>query len=238
MKRLLTAATAMLVVACLSYTPSVFAQVGASGNNNQPSETTSYNLSQGGDSFDITEDVVLDPGSGPWLKELVNNSGQGIASGMEKTINETLTNAGTIPWTDWHEEVISLTTIIMPDDAFGFVFPQNPINLMADYGGGFVNLVEGPDYSLIGTPYSGPGMAGNMGYVAIDIFFAPGATIYPGDTLKIEKRIFEVFNDANIWQPGEAAVIAEYPTPEPVSAALFAVGMLGLFARRRETHRQ
>ena len=57
--------------------------------------------------------------------------------------------------------------------------------------------------------------------------------IQPGDTLKIEKQIFEVHLDGNLWEPGEFAEIAQYPTiPEP-SSFLLAATVLGFIVGGR-----
>lgn len=206
--------------------------ISASGNFNLPTTVTQHNGSQGS-GFDINEGVSLDPGAGPWIKELVN-AGPSVPSGTELFINETLTNTGTIPWTDWHEEILSVTGIPGAIQVPGFLFRNGSVHLSADYGAGLVGLAEGPDYTLQTMPYNGPPIGGNNNHwQAIWIFFAPHAVIQPGDTLVIEKRIFEVFGDGNIWQSGEFAEVAQYPTPEPTTLALGAPLLAGALLRRR-----
>jgi len=188
----------------------------------------------GGGTFAVNENVALDIGSGPWLKSLVNSSGGGISSGANRGIVETLTNIGAAPWLDWHEAVASRTTINQPNDSPGFLFQENSLVLMADYGSGFITLTQGVDYTLVPTPFlSGP--SGNFGnWEAIDVFFAPNRVLETGDILRIQKNIFEVFGDADIWQQGEAAVISEYPSPEPGALALGAVALVApLLSRKR-----
>lgn len=237
MTRSLSCLAGIAAVICVAQTREALAQVGASGNAGNGSQTTVHNsMGFGGNThFEITENVTLDPSAGHWLKELVNVSGQGIASGNNVQLIEVLTNTGTIPWTDWHERVISRTTLNNPDDAPGYLFRSGSLSLSADYGAGFVPLVEGVDYTVSPTFYSGPPDPGNnFDWEMIDIFFSPLATILPGDVLRIEKQIFEVFGDANIWRPDDVAIIAQYPTPEPASLSLCAFAVVFL-ARRRNS---
>ncbi|MGH7179849.1 MAG: PEP-CTERM sorting domain-containing protein [Tepidisphaeraceae bacterium] len=230
MKHRLAAHIALWVSFCAATTS--FAAIGASGDTSMPSTTTDHFFGGGG--FNINETVFLDPTAGPWIKNL-HNGGSGHASGQQVQIVELLTNTGNEPWTDWHERVVTRTTISSPNDAPGFLFNSNSLSLDADYGAGFVPLTEGVDYTVSPTFYSGPGGdPGNSNHwEAIDLFFAPGREILLGDTLQIQKTIFEVFLDGNIWQPGEIATIAEYPTPEPSSAAVVGMSLLAFAARRR-----
>ena len=224
----------LLVVACLC-TGEALAGIGASGEGSNPSTTTPYNGNQNG--FEIIADVTYDPSAGPWIKQLVNDLGGGqIQSGMRVNITETLTNTGSLSWTDWHEEILTLTGGGGGGGtSLGFLFDKNFLNLMADYGNGFQPLVESVDYTVMEMDYLGPGSSGlNMGLEAIWIFFEPHAVIQTSDTLKIEKQIFEVHLDGNIWQQGEFVEIAQYPTiPEP-STMMLATMALGLFGWRRQ----
>lgn len=224
-----------LAVACLCTTEAL-AGIGASENEGNPSTTTQYVGNNSG--FEITEDVTYDPSAGRWIKQLVNNpfGGSPIQSGLRVNITETLTNTGSSSWTDWHEEIIT-DTLINGFPERGFLFDKNFLNLMADYGSGFQSLVEIVDYTVSAMDYVGPGSSNeNMGLEAIWIFFEPHAVIKTGDTLKIEKQIFEVHLDANPWQPGEFVEIAQYPTiPEPTSLVLAAVAF-GFIACRRRKH--
>jgi hypothetical protein len=57
-----------------------------------------------------------------------------------------------------------------------------------------------------------------------------------GQRLRIEKQIFEVFGDGDVWRPGleNAAVLGQFPTvPEPGVTTVFATGITGLLIRRR-----
>jgi hypothetical protein len=44
-----------------------------------------------------------------------------------------------------------------------------------------------------------------------------------------------VFGGSDIWMPGEAAVVRQYPTPEPATALIMVLGasMLSVIRRRR-----
>jgi hypothetical protein len=156
---------------------------------------------------------------------------------------EVLTNLGGIAWSDWHEAVLSRTEINMPNDAPGFLFRNGSLSVSANYGSGPVALVEGTDYTVVAPPYAGPAAGLNgPNWETIDITLSPARFIAPGNSLIIQKDIFEVFGDATIWMTGEAAEIGEYPTttgvPEP--ATLGVVGMaLGasLIAGRRRAPR-
>jgi hypothetical protein len=222
----------LLAVGCLCTTEAI-AGVTASGDGSNPSTTTQHVGDENG--FEITEDVAYDPSAGLWIKQLINDpNGVPIVSGTRVNITETLTNTGTSEWTDWHEEI--LTTTGGEESPLGFLFDKNSLNLMADYGSGFLALIEGVDYTVVEMDYLGPGWDDdNMGLEAIWIFFEPHAVIQAGDELKIEKQIFEVFLDGDVWDPGELVEIAQYPTvPEPSTFVLGTIGLLGLGCRRRK----
>src|SRR5206468_1166988 len=116
----------------------------------------------------------------------------------------------------------------------GFLFNPNSLALSANYGGGFIPLAQGVDYTVAPTLYSGPPDPGNNGnWEAIDIFFAPNRVIATGNVLQIQKSIFEVFGDADPWRPAEASVIAEFPSPEPTGFSFLAPLALAGLARSR-----
>jgi hypothetical protein len=226
----------------LSFTSrAVDGAVSASPNNSQPSQSTNYILTGSGGSgtFEVSENVSLDFAAGPWSKSFVNGAGSSIPSGSTPEIDETLTNTGALTWTGWHEAITSRTSISQPNDAPGFLFRHDTLVLTANYGSGDVALQEGVDYTLVTTPYSGPGDPGNNSHwEAIDITFAANRQIETGDILHLQKGIFEVFGDANVWQPGEAAVVSEFPTPEPASAIGGITMVTVLLAQRRGRNRR
>jgi len=232
--------TIALALACVCTTAAA-AGISASGGGDG-NTTTQYDGNSSG--FAIDEGVAYDPSAGPWIKQLTN-TGNGIASGNRVNITETLTNIGPYGWTDWHEEIITTTTGGGGgggggggEPQLGFVFDKDFLSLMADYGSGFEALVENVDYSVMSMPYEGPGAGGdNMGLQAIWILFEPHAVIQTDDVLKIEKQIFEVYLDGNIWQQDEFVEIVEYPTiPEPSVFVLAAIGLLSLSIGRQRRH--
>ena len=229
------ALAALSAISILCGTQAVNAAIGASGDASKPSQPTSYPRTGG---FQITENVALDPAFGPWQKSLVNTGG-GVASGTDLPITELLTNIGNQSWSDWHEEVLSRTTINNPNDSPGFLFRQGSLTLAANYGAGFVPLTQGVQYTLVTTPYSGPPdpMGNDGNWEAINILLQPGFEIAPGNTLRIDKGIFEVLLDANPWRPDDAAVIGEFPSAVPEPAALFVSGglLLACVGRRRRS---
>src|SRR5262245_28461212 len=228
---------ALSVFAMGVFTSSARALVSASGGAG-PSTDSAALITGGPDigSVPISESVSLDPGAGPWRKNLINNA-IGRSSGEDVAIVETLTNVGNITWTDWHEHVVSTTDFGGGVTGPGFLFRNDSLSLQANYGSGFVNLTQGVDYTVVPTLYSGPSspppMTNDGQWQAIDIFFSPGRVIEPGDILRINKSIFEVFLDGDPWRPQETAVIAEYPSPEPASLAIFGAVTAVAMVRRR-----
>jgi hypothetical protein len=236
MRSLIRALGALTGIVCLMlWAPAALraATIGASSDTSKPSASTSY---MSGLTFNITENVAVDPNAGPWHKDLVATTG--TASGQDRTIMEMLTNLGGIAWSDWHEAVLTRTTINMPNDAPGFLFRQGSLSVSANYGSGPVALSEGTDYTVTPTLYSGPGSSGNNGnWEAIDITLSPARFIAPGNTLSIQKNIFEVFLDGDTWMTGEAAQIGEYPTtsgvPEPAALGVTGVALAAFISGRR-----
>jgi len=236
MRSFIRAAGALAGMVCLMLgAPPVLraATIPASSDTSKPSTLSTYNIASG---VNITENVALDPNAGPWLKDLVATNGS--ASGVDRNITEVLTNLGGVTWSDWHEQVVTRTTINMPNDSPGFLFRQNSVNVLADYGSGFVPLNEGTDYTITPTNYSGPGSSGNNGnWEAFDITLVPVRFINPGNRLQIQKQIFEVFLDADTWMTGEAARISQYPTatgvPEPMAGGAVVMTALMTSLRRR-----
>ena len=237
MRRSFRALAALSVVTFLTR-PQIAMAIGASPDPSKPSQASSYLRIGGGpgSGFEIVEPVDLDPAAGPWEKTLMNNGQGGVARGVDLSISEVLTNIGTESWTGWHEHIVSRTTINSPNDSPGFLFREGSLTLSANYGLGFVPLTQGTHYTLATTPYSGPPdpLGNGTNWEAIDIFFLPAAQIGPGNILRIDKEIFEVFLDANIWRPDEAAIIAEFPAvPEPAGLSVCALALAAVARRRR-----
>ena len=193
---------------------SLASAISASPNGGLPQQTSHF-VADGG--FGFAADVVYDPSFGPWVKEL-ENAGL-AASGEDVLVLEVLTNTGSQTWTDWHEVVVSTTTVPGVGVVPGFLFRAGSLSLFRDGA----PLVEGVDYTVTPTVHTasggpGPPPSTNFGnWEAVSILFTPSGQIAPGQTLVIEMSIFEVFLDANVWAPGEAAVIEEYPTLSPAT---------------------
>jgi hypothetical protein len=211
----------------------------ASPNEGAPQQTTHVVGDAGG--FFIAADVSYDPAFGPWVKEL-DNVGAPILSGEDVPLFEMVTNTGDVTWTGWHEGVVSTTFIgiVIP----GFLFRAGSLVLSRDGD----PLVEGVDYTVTPTVHTASGdPGGNFGnWEAVSISFTPSGEIAPGQTLTIEKSIFEVFLDANIWTSGEAAVIEQYPTVSATRVPavgvagnlLLALGMAGFGGRALKRRRE
>ena len=203
----------------------------ASGDPNAPPTIDVMSFSSG--TFSITSAVAYEEGAGQWHKELIAPPSGGN-SGQRFDIVETIENVGAHTWTDWHERVVSTTTINDPNgNDPGFLFDNDSLHVSRNN----VLLNLGTDYQLVPQPFNFGPPGENFGHwYAFDIFFELGSTIQPGDALRIEKQIFEVFRDANIWMPGTIAVIAQYPTvPEPTALLLASAGLLASSVRRKRT---
>jgi hypothetical protein len=239
MRYRLTASIAVVLLTFLD--PARAVTIGASSDITQPITSTNHSVTgpPSGASTSIVADIAHDLNSGPWHKNLINNGTNAIPSGNNVGIQEVLTNTGAATWTGWNERVVTRTTINTPNDSPGFLFRQSSLALQADYGAGFVPLTQGPDYTVTVVPYSGPpDPSGNgQGWEEITIFLAPVRSIQTSNRLQINKQIFEVFLDGNLWNLGEAAEIAQYPiaVPEPASLGLAAFGAITLLARARRS---
>ena len=95
-------------------------------------------------------------------------------------------------------------------------------------------LVQGVDYTLTPIPNTGPPVGGdNAHWQGFNVTFTPARRIATNNKLRIQKDIFEMFGDANIWTQGESAQLAEFPIPEPSVATLMCVTSMGWLMRRR-----
>lgn len=150
--------------------------------------------------------IDLDASGGPWRKEFFSSPISGFGGGG--TFVETILNAGTEPWTDWHE-----------------------INAgLGSHGGGWgpASVME---VRVNGNPITfSTTVTGST--LDIDNFSQP---VLPGQLLEIEKQF--AVTTLNFSQPNTLAyTLLEYPTtniPEPAGASLLLLGAGTLLSLRQ-----
>ena len=156
--------------------------------------------------------VVLDPLGPVWGKSFTGPNGSNFLypptspSNPALPVTELLQVAGNIPWTDWHEDVIGIDASGAPDPGWTWANPFILVN---------------------GLVPSGLTITG-VGTSSLSFFFNSAA---PGSVVDIRK-------DLVYTGPAGAAFVGtlaihEYPTPEPASLALLAIGSLLAFRRFR-----
>jgi len=155
--------------------------------------------------------VDLDPTGPPWNKS-IGDPNQNVAGIATIDIVETLVNAGTEVWTDWHE----------------FMLPP-PVGLAPPIWTNVVSL------SINNNPITFT--ATGLGTGTLDLFNF-SQPVLPGDIFGIHKQALV---DGSIVANGAFLRIQEYPTtvPEPASVAIVAMGSLaaaGLRRRRSSAH--
>jgi hypothetical protein len=149
--------------------------------------------------------VDLDPTGPPWNKSIgdTSNNVVGIAT---IDIFETLVNAGTETWTDWHEFMLAPPVGLTPPvwtSVVGLSVNGNPITFTAT----------------------------GLGTGSLDLFNF-SQPVLPGNIFEIHKKALV---DGSIMQNGAFLRLQEYPTtvPEPTSLALLAMGALMTAPMRR-----
>lgn len=186
------------------------ASVLAQGVGNLPALPTSFDLGPAGwqivSAAGTPIPVVRDPNGPPWIKNL-NGSGSAplvAQPGFSAQVHEMLQVSGNLPWTDWHEDILS------PGWSWVPVFFN-------------VNGNPASNLQIANTPGS-PIAGGSISYV-----FDP---VLPGSTVEILKRL--VFNAGIPGAVHVGSVqVAQYPTPEPASLACLALGGIMLLRKRR-----
>lgn len=142
--------------------------------------------------------VDLDPTGGPWNKS-IGDPNQNVVGIATIDIVETLVNAGTEVWTDWHE-------VMLPP----------PVGLVPPKWTSVVSL------SVNGNPitYTATG----LGTGSLDLFNF-SQPVLPGSIFGIHKQALV---DGSIVANGAFLRLQEYPTtvPEPTCLALFAMATL------------
>lgn len=150
--------------------------------------------------------VVLDPSGSPWSKILTDPTGGAVQGtvGTTYTLHEQLVVSGNRPWTDWHEQIMTI----------GWQWQQNA-SILANG-----NPVGG--FSAVYTP------ATSASGGSVDFYFN---SLAPGTVVDIFKKL-EFAGQVGTFNTGTID-IHEYPTPEPASIGLLAAGGLVLIRRRR-----
>jgi hypothetical protein len=160
--------------------------------------------------------VVLDPLGPAWGKSFTDPNGGNFSYPLTSPNNPPLNvqeflvvAPNSPPWTDWHEDVVGIDASGAPDPGWAWANPSL-----------LVNGVPAPGLTVTGA-----------GTNSLSFFFNP---IFPGDQVIIRKQL--VYNGL----PGTTFVgtlaVHEYPTPEPATIGLLALGGLAML-RRRTSHR-
>jgi hypothetical protein len=197
----------LLVVASVSLTISQFAL--AQGVGNIGSLPTSFVL-QPPNHFEVATTagpipVALNPLGPPWIKKF-ELGGQLVGPGQQFTVRELLQVAGNRPWQDWHEQALTP----------GWEWLPNSVIL----AGGI------PAAGLTVSTTPGTLAAGGT----IDYTFN---SLAPGTIVDIRKILVYTGGATGVPFQGTIA-IAEYPTPEPATLSLLALGGLAALRRPRD----
>ena len=150
--------------------------------------------------------VVLNPSGGPWSKILTDPTGGPVTGtvGTTYTLHEKLKVGGTLPWTDWHEEITTIGWEWQPTSTI---------------------LANGIPVGGFSANYT-PGTSASGG--SVDFFFN---SLAPGTVVDIFKTL-QFAGQAGTFNTGTIN-LHEYPTPEPASIGLLALGSLFALRRRR-----
>ena len=152
--------------------------------------------------------IDLDPTGAPWTKSIIDPNGLITAGGGLLDIVETIQNVGTEPWLDWHEHIEP-------------ALPGITTSIWLS-----VNL------SINGNPIGFNALGVGTPDLWLDTFSQP---VLPGDILVVQK-VADVPGFGTVIPAGPFLRISEYPTPEPVSAALLGLGSLLVLGRRSQLY--
>jgi hypothetical protein len=207
-------AAASCLVAVFGFGSSV-AQAIPAGSNPSGTLTPILIAVTNGDA-EVTATVSYDPNAGPLLKQVVINSdsfgtGVGLPAGDSFSLIEHITIDGGVPWTDWHETILS--------DYFTWGDPT-------------VEVMENGVASPLGHTFE---LTGND--TELSVFFDDLLTA--GTELLITKSLILDIN-APFQEPFKGTIeIAEFPSiDEPAAMMLFGAGLLAFgLVRRRLSNR-
>ena len=155
----------------------------------------------------IELDAYFDPYGPPILKIFTTNGQPGII-----TLTETIHNSGTVPWTDWHEQLL-----VPGADGTGWVPSPDTDNLRWGDGNNPGNAPNTNPPSTWAVDHPNDVMS----------FWFPTTPVFPSQFLVITKEIL-------VPEGMTTFAIAEWPTvPEPSMMLLAGFGLLALLKRRK-----
>jgi len=154
--------------------------------------------------------VVRDPLGQPWYKDLVTTPGVAVLPGSVFKVHELLVIGGNLSWGDWHEQILTPGWEWLPASSL------------------LANSLPAPGLTVSTTP--GTSSLGG----SIDYTFG---TLGPGTVIDIYKSL--VYSGTGLPAPTPpffgSIRVAEYPTPEPATLSLLALGGVALLRRSRKT---
>ncbi|QDS98066.1 PEP-CTERM sorting domain-containing protein [Adhaeretor mobilis] len=151
--------------------------------------------------------IDLDASGGPWRKQIYSGPIAGSGGGI--LFRETILNAGTEPWTDWHEINVNLGSQV-----------------------GIWGTSSVTDLRINGTSIGFTTSVTGTMILDVDSFSQP---VLPGDVLEIDKQF--ALTTALFSPPNTLLyTLLEFPTstiPEPTTLVLLAVCGVALSGTRR-----